>query len=575
MKIDLLLKFLIFSLFIYIITTSLIIKDLPEHDEIVYIDQAKGIDNFGVPLTYMSEPIGYSFFLPHPPLYPYLLFLNSLLFNDFLLSLKIFNILCLFLTIYFSYLIIKELQKKNTTQISLLFISLFLINTVVIRKSLLIKVDTSILTLLLTIFIYFLIKQYKLKNAKSTPLFFFFTILFALCLWAKFATSIILLFTVLLFLLLKKKYSFFIFYFFIGLTGSLLFLLTWYIYSSYIGASFTEPFWATFLNRVSVNPPSFKIIIKHLFFFPYYLLWFSPPFFILLFFATFDRIKKFFISKKLFLIDFLVMYILITLFSYLIHSPDIYYIFAIVPISFIIISHYLIQNNIIYHISKHKTYYISFFFFFFLYYSFIPDLLRLIPNLLPINDSTNYILMLIIVYIFPVLLFMSIALFSKNIIKYLIIFSLLFMLSMNVSLDLKQAFADYSTGNFYGEKGYQQAFNYINKYTSSDDIIISPGDFADLLNRKYYSVDLLTKYNLCGDDNSIKGIKDSSCDFGVYDFSYNLTEVITKHNIPYIVYSDYLKEMQGGFSEESQEIINKYYMLDKQFGNFYIYKIKI
>ena len=128
---------------------------------------------------------------------------------------------------------------------------------------------------------------------------------------------------------------------------------------------------------------------------------------------------------------------------------------------------------------------------------------------------------------------------------------------MNVSLDLKQAFADYSTGNFYGEKGYQQAFNYINKYTSSDDIIISPGDFADLLNRKYYSVDLLTKYNLCGDDNSIKGIKDSSCDFGVYDFSYNLTEVITKHNIPYIVYSDYLKEMQGGFSEESQEIINK------------------
>src|SRR3989344_8413574 len=137
------LPFAVCAILIALVLLPFLLVKLPEHDELPFLVMADSINAVGAPLMYYGEDAGWGYGYVHPPLYTYAISLFSVLTHDSFAAARIVGVLSLLATLFFAYLIIRRLSPHHADHAGIfpIFIVLYLLNAVVLRKSLLILFD--------------------------------------------------------------------------------------------------------------------------------------------------------------------------------------------------------------------------------------------------------------------------------------------------------------------------------------------------------------------------------------------------------------------------------------------------
>lgn len=579
--------FFIFSVFFYLISaTYLTLTNLPKYDDIWTLQMVNSINDKGFPYEYygeeFTEKIGINttdYLMPalqHPILQPLIvtffsdLFRKVFYFVDIPLyqTIRIFQILCTFLNLLLIYLLIKELELKNIKDTFMLSVSIYLLLPAVIQGSLLFSVDTSTYPLFINLFILFFLKYLKNKTRIFTLIF-----IFALILLNKYTTGVFLLPSIFIYFCLKKDYLKAIFVpAVIGILGTTICFLFMWQYAYFFDQNIYYLIKWTFLNRIA-GGNNFMILLNHLLIsLSYHFIYFIPPFICLLLLIlskeSFSLIFNYSHLKKIELYQFLLIFVSITWFIYLIKDPDLYSIFPLLSLIAILFSIYLLPelNNINFN-------HILFFIVCSLYYLVITkDIRRLLPSILPWSYQSYFIILDILVYLIPffIILAYNLLFLQNNKLKFkrLCLWFFILTIAIAIGFNLKLFFADYSIITMYGEKGFENTVEFMQKNNITNTMIISRWDIAYFTNNKFYLYDEFTKHNLFGGDNSVK----YTCPYCAEDINKiqpaNLPLI---KNIKYIIYSDFVKELDGGFNDRFKEILNLNYEIIWKEGNYIIY----
>ncbi|MBI4149113.1 hypothetical protein HY491_01570 [Candidatus Woesearchaeota archaeon] len=551
------------ALVLYITTLPAFFLQQPEHDEALTLLIAEGVTKYGTPLTYFNEVSGLQYGYVHPPLYFYLISWTDTLFHNLLFSSRILGILSLLAVFVLSLLIIRRIFP-DYTHIPIIFTILFFINPVIIRKSYLILFDTSLLAVAILLFAYLFLRC----PAPRTMLQHLLLIAtFTILLWIKFTTPYVLLGSILLFLALQRKGRALLSYAVMGIISTTLFIATWYIYTKLINGPFLIPFQATLFNRIA-SPLSPLLILTHLSGFIYHLFWLSPLFFVLLGVAAYGRLRNLLRTKTFAASDFLLLFVAAMWFAHLIRAPNINYLYPVIPLALILIAERIAHFRAF----PKKPSQLLAMAILFLFFLLLPDPILALQDILPWNPGSAMLLIALMLSLLP-LLALAYPLLKKDI-RLLALLSVIIMAPMNLSLLITQATADYSTAVLYGEQGYAETVAYAQQHIPPGSLIITEQSIGFLTQTRFYSAQQLMAFNLCGEPTTTRGITNSTCDFGLIPDDYNLTDLVASSTIPYIIYSDFPREVKGGLSSEAVAVLGKYYALERQFGNFYVYKRK-
>lgn len=133
------------------------------------------------PIYYRGEEFPIHVGTYHPTLY-----INSLasfikLFGYSEVAVRIFGIICTLISAYLLLLILRQLTKQNKTA-ELLFLGLFLLNPYTIANTTLPDIDSTILPVVILLFIYYSIKYLFKNKDTSTKVIIILSALFALAL---------------------------------------------------------------------------------------------------------------------------------------------------------------------------------------------------------------------------------------------------------------------------------------------------------------------------------------------------------------------------------------------------------
>lgn len=230
-------------------------------------------------------------------------------------DLRFFGIFCFFLNLCLIYLLSKEVSSDKKTGILAAF--LFATHPWAIQGSLILDIDNTILTVLLTFFIFYFAKNSNLSSFRN---YLFSGLLFFFCLWAKISTPLILLFSILLFYILKGEFRRGIAYTSAAAAiGIGVFFIFWAFYSR----TYNLPFSVIFTRSLFVLghgalgsslPASSELVLRFL----RACLW-AGLYFILLWMVIFiARAKNYFTRKEpVGINDFLLLYTIIIFIAYI------------------------------------------------------------------------------------------------------------------------------------------------------------------------------------------------------------------------------------------------------------------
>lgn len=180
-------------------------------DEVDFPVLAKAISETGKPYHYRGESDPHSLGLWHPPLYAYSLaaFVKVFGFNEN--TVRAFGMCCTLLSAFLSILIYRELfQTKGSEndRFTPIFLSLFLLHPYTIANTTVPDIDSTVLPNTILVFIYGLVRMLGARGESVSPLWpirgtLFLSALFALNLWAKLTTPLVLIPTAFLIFFIK------------------------------------------------------------------------------------------------------------------------------------------------------------------------------------------------------------------------------------------------------------------------------------------------------------------------------------------------------------------------------------
>jgi len=507
----------------------------------------------------------------HPPLYLHSLAAVFQIFGETTAAARGLGFLLYILTIVFTVLICKELfEPKEYRFISVIAACLCLINPLSLQFAFLIDIDGSLLTFLMTVFCYFFVRFNKRgMNMKRTVMLGF---LFGLCMLAKFTTPPVILPAVFLFYFLGRKYKkAFLQTFLIFLFGIIFFWSLWHAYCLIFDVQVLYPFKYTLGSKMGqggfgINPQKIMLIKGSLI---YQMYWVSPAFVMLMVLSIAGRVGTFIKEKTVDDVDFLMILGMGIFLFYIYYFPRLSmmkYQTPCYPLFIIVISRFL--YNVL--IKDRRVNMIEMIVIcvctitaFVYYLGNFPDMILWVDhgkNVVSEFFENNYNIFLHL-YFLPFLLLPLLFYFifeKKTFCFSLTAAILLLTVNMQVVQNIKQT-EDYTTANSwhnYGERGQAQATDYLNKKLSADGATIMRKDIAYYLltNPKGVST---RKYIYNG---ILRGPKQKA--------QAALNKAMKEDHIEYVQLDIYSS------IRNSLEILEPYYKLDKQFGNFIILKKK-
>ena len=200
---------------------------------------AYAVVSTGLPI-YTAEAGNIEIALWHPPLYIYALSQSFMFLGVSEWSARLVSVLFSLGTLVVVYLLAKEVMDKNIAVFLSCFI--FLLNPFVVQNSLLVDIDNTVLTFLMSLFIY----AYVIFNKKKQQTAFSLLLLgvsFGANLWAKFGTPPVLIASLFIYHLARREYRIALYRsFVIGITGIIFFLTTWLTYSLLLKLPYLLPF---------------------------------------------------------------------------------------------------------------------------------------------------------------------------------------------------------------------------------------------------------------------------------------------------------------------------------------------
>jgi len=566
----------IWMLLIVLLYFSLILPQIQKPfvmDEIDFPEAANAINTKGVPMYYSGEGDENHLGLWHPPLYIYVLALSFRLFGVSEASARLVSVLFSLGTLFLIYYITKEIfyERKDKEYInknclcakcryiSLLSCFLYVINPFVIQNSLLIDIDNSILTFLLTLFIFAFVKTIKTKNSNNLLLL---GLLFGLSLWSKFGTSPALIISIFAFYVLNKGIKSGVMHtVIIFVIGIIFFLTTWGILSEVTGMPFAQPFMHNIkLLSEGASSSIIHYIASTLWGAKTIFFWTTPFMGFLIIMALLKRLKKYLMLNEFTITDFLLVYGLLVFIEYTAIRPSAYgfpkYYGPMMPAFSIVVASY-VYECCIHNFTRNKTndllIYGTVLIISILYFLFVlgdPFIIDTNLDKYQIVGKTTTIFVLYIIPLGIALVCLRIFTQEHKISKLFVLYLTILLISASLSLSYLQSQANYSTAYLYGQTGMQETIDYILTHTTSNDTIISPKDLAYYTKNPFYE----TNAHLLNNPE-------------------RFYKIIYERNIPYIVMRSkgayiisYYPHILG--------IINSDYSLVAKFGYFNIYKQK-
>lgn len=543
-------RFLNKSLILLILLTYLLLVFLQAGnlfmpEEIVFVKGAIAVVSTGLPI-FTANVGNIEIGVWHPPMYIYALALSFKVFGVAEWSARLVNILFSLGTLAIVYFLAREVSDKSIVVLLSCFI--FLLNPFVVQSSLLIDIDNTVLTFLMSLFVFAYVRFSKKKNLTAS-VFIVLGLLFGVTLWAKFGTPPVLIASIFIYHLARKEYGIALYRSsVIGITGILFFLMTWMMYT----LSLKLPYLAPFEHNIGYLPTGgFDIIFltRHLWGLKNIIFWMTPFLAVLLgIFMTGMRFKKnFAIVDYLFINGILIFieYVIIGS-AQALDFPK--YLTPMMPFLSIVIANFIGDRD--FEIKKNKELFVVAAFLASIYYivilkdPFISD--RIIFN----SDSLYEIIketgVTSILYIVP-LPFVFLLLRDHNRRDRLILASLICLITFSIYIDLVQSTASYNTNYLYGQEGYDETVNYVRTIVRPNDTLITKEAIA------YYT----------GAERW----------FPLPQNPKDFLDLTDREHIPYIILPKEGFYTAKKVSEVMRELERKY-TLKAQFGDFSIYQIK-
>lgn len=508
------------ALLVYIFCSFFALQKPFNLDEGDFASLAHTIGQTGLPILYVAEDfvkdlcnqdlysvekhLGYG--LWHPPLYGYCLALWFKLFGETTVSGRLMGMFFVLLSLLLCLAIIKAVGRKLEMKKESIFLTcalaaiFFLINPLVLQCSILLDIDSAILTTLMLLFLYAAIRYYGRESLRSEVVL---GLIFGLCLLAKITTPLFMVSSLLIFYCLKgQPVKALCVSVRIAGIGVSFFLLTYIPYVKILHLPFK--YFLVSIYGLRIKP---MVGSSSLFIWPsiqattaYLLAWISPAFVMLAILGAAYQVIRWFRSKKIPVLILLLVFCSSVLFLYDFLFPRhlmMKYQFIIVPVLIIIIAFFVRRyvENITF---KEAFIFIVFGSFFLLFDFFLmPDSIFLFMDIL----SKKAQISMILYYLLP-LLFLPIApslILAKTLnTGYVVLGLLTALLSYNLALDFKQT-APYTTTNAwnnYGEAGLKETIAYLDGNLGKDGAIMCRKDVGYYLremyhrpNLKWYSVD--------------------------------------------------------------------------------------
>ncbi|NQT00122.1 MAG: glycosyltransferase family 39 protein, partial [Candidatus Omnitrophica bacterium] len=547
---------------------------IPVGDEIVCLSGVESIAAGDIPRDLDGRS---NFAIEHPPLYLYSMSVAARLFGTSGESVRLVGVVCFVLSLFLIYCLAKELfkDKRYSYPLALAACLLYAINSLAIQGSLLIDLDSTVLTASLLLFIYFFVKAPYLLKIKNLV---WLGTLFALSLWAKDTTPLILILSIILFYFRSRDYKKGLYYssliFSIGLG---LFLLSRWLYSYVSGAPFILPFVSVVWRLSSGSLGGGSLAASPLHFILSLLrtiwsiaLWTSPFFLLLAALAMGERAKLWSQKRKLQKQDFLVIYSMLIFGGYLVTGqlgysfPKFHY--PIISVLCILISGLVFSRESI-EMPKKTWLILSLSLPLLVIYNvvFIGDLLFTTDYLIKQSLVTGSPALQALLrqgaakslfYLLPLAVYLFILRVQTPQLKPLnrLVVSLLVMtVAGNLGLNILQAKADYATRYYYGSSKAREAVDFVDRYVNPESIIIVPVEIlyhSKNNSRAYYFY--LRETLGRGEQEFIKAISSEKIACVAYSISAqalsHFTQVINKPTVQQALSRSYSSSQFGPYT---------------------------
>jgi len=502
------------------------------------------------PIYYRGEANPLDVGTYHPTLYinSLALFIRAFGYNE--TSVRFFGVVCTLVSAYLLILILRKLIKKNDTTETLL-LGLFLLNPYTIANTTLPDIDSTILPVVLLLFIYASIRYLSQKKDMSNRVVLILGALFGLALWSKLTTPLVIpFFLVCLAVITSKNYKkSLLFTLKVTSLGAAAFVITYFMYCKFLNLSttYTYHFLVHSFTKGTKTEGALTGAVDNLKNIRNFVYWPTLPIVGLLGVSflggMFDkdksektRIKKLLILTSL--VTFIFYLALIAPFGGFFKYPFPVFGIAILAIT-LFYDRYLKDTKV------------------HLLYAFIATALGFVVEKIfwkdsmflngkPFEGLTALALIIVACYL---LLRVS----TRQIVTSLFVLAMLFAIGFQLSISRVQATSSYSTKYDYGKQGMDQATAYLRSNTQPNEAIWGMKDVGYYVNNKYYE------------------------SYGYYfdkSLDSNLVKLLQGGKVRYYVVSTGIGEDNIDYYPDVKQILNTYAVPQKQFGNFIIYKSK-
>jgi 4-amino-4-deoxy-L-arabinose transferase-like glycosyltransferase len=523
-------------------------------DEMDFPTVSKAASQTMRPVWYKGELTNQQSGLFHPPLYIHSLaiFIRGFGFSE--MTVRLFGLICALITSFILINILRLFNYKNRWG-EVLLLGLFLLNPYTIACATVPDIDTTIMPITMLLLIYVALRLYWKKNLQTKYEVLLLSALFALNLWTKLTTPLMLPFFVLGLLLVCKnsvKESFLKTLKFTVL-GIMLFLVTFFIYTKLVSLPYSYTFTfliESFAKGTSGNLTLFEKVFNNASNVRTQIYWFTIPltFVYLLSLVGIAAHKTY--DKNTNVIR------LIALFSL---AVFIFYMCLIAPFGgffkypFPVFGLMIMNIVFFYHIylSKIKI------------NLFVPALVFIAAFVIEtrffrddafLNHAILNFRWLILISMMALLYFG--VLYAKKTSRYAqlaLVYFFFVVMGFQLGVSRIQAIATYPTKYLYGQQGMNDAINYLKLHTEKNEVIWSMKDIGFYVNDRYY-------------EN--------------YPFFFNkalepgLISMINEGKIRYYVATTGIGEDRVDYYKDIAKVLDTNATKVATFGNFVIYESK-
>lgn len=520
-------------------------------DEIDFPTVSHTTSQTGRPVYYHSQLEQRHLGTYHPTLYINTLASFIKVFGFSPTTIRVFGAICVLISALLLILILRQLTKRNDG-LEVLLLGLYLLNPYTISNATLPDIDPTILPVLLLLFVYVSIKFLHIKHRMDNKAVLILGLLFALVLWSKLTTPLVIPpFLLILALITSKDFKrSLLFTVKVTLIGIVTFVATYFIYCVMLGLSPTYTYIflvESFTKGTSTDGPVAGVInnLKNI---KYFLFWPTIPLvgaigvasLGVLLDKTKDEATK---IKKLLLVTGL----LITFFYIALISPfGGYFKYPFPVFGLLVLSCAFFYDRYLRNAKINPLYAAAAVIFgFVLENVFWGDSMFLSPK--PFEFIAIFIIAIIAFY------FLVTTAKTRTIAASLFLLYLLFTIGFQLSISRIQAIAPYPTKYLYGQTGIDDAAAYIRANTKPGEVIWSMKDIGQISDRGFY---------------------ESYAYYFSKPLEADLVDMMREGKVRYYVATTGIGQDNIDYYTNIKSILEKNATREKQFGNYVIYKAK-